>query len=143
MVIDKTSWHARLYLWYQQKRFYDWSSDEQTIRAILCPYVRTVLIWAPLRLLLYQKKSLWTAWPALALTLEYGLWRAFGHGLFLVELAVLMVLLSAAAIIGLIGGVVWLTLKTKNADPVRSFGRVLAARYAAAHERICPVVEIK
>lgn len=43
MEINKQAWHARVFNWHH-KLFYDYAAD----RSNLCPYVRTVFIWAPL-----------------------------------------------------------------------------------------------
>lgn len=43
MEINKQSWHARVFNWHH-KLFYDYAAH----RSNLCPYVRTVFIWAPL-----------------------------------------------------------------------------------------------
>lgn len=43
MKIDKNSWHAKVFNWHHEL-LNDYAAD----RSNLCPYVRTVFIWAPL-----------------------------------------------------------------------------------------------
>jgi hypothetical protein len=43
MKVNKQSWHAKVYNWHH-KLFNDYETDSSN----LCPYVRTVFIWAPL-----------------------------------------------------------------------------------------------
>jgi hypothetical protein len=57
--VSNASWHARLYLWWYyakwpKKRIEHEREGEGKVVGNLCPYVRTVLFWAPCRWLFYQ-----------------------------------------------------------------------------------------
>jgi hypothetical protein len=64
--VNRESWHAKVYLWWyyakwpnkKREREYDLARGygEPKKSSNLCPYVRTVLFWAPCRWLFYQGK---------------------------------------------------------------------------------------
>ena len=138
MVIDRNCWHARLWRWHQAQKGYNPSGSVN-----LCPYVRAVLFWAPARFIFLHRVMRWITWPSLALSAEYGLWRLSGILVFQVELAFLTILAAAAAAIGIGIGIWALGAKASEAQPVRSFGQVVAHRYSKVHEGICPIVHIR
>ena len=54
MWIDRNSWHWRLYLWWYNRKFplrsYKNSPWFKPLTSVnICPYVRTILFWAPIR----------------------------------------------------------------------------------------------
>jgi hypothetical protein len=80
--VNRESWHARVYLWWyfaafpHRRRDYEQGWDKPSSN--LCPYVRVVLLWAPLRWLFYQGRVgivpvAWIAWPVLLLALPQPL----------------------------------------------------------------------
>ncbi len=140
MTIDKNSWHAVLYrAWYCSKHW----GNEPVGAVNLCPYVRTVLFWAPLRLLFLGRVTRWLSWPALVGAAEYLLWLKFHHKLFEVELAVLAAVFLLATFVAIVGAAIWTGAKTKNAPVTKSFGRVLTVWYEGVHKHICPLVDIR
>lgn len=50
MHIRRRSWHARIYLWWYEHKYQSRDINEKT-NVNLCPYMRTILFWAPLRLI--------------------------------------------------------------------------------------------
>lgn len=52
--VDRNSWHARMYLWHRRQK-----GQHFTNSVNLCPYMRTVLLWAPLRWLLLTGRKSW------------------------------------------------------------------------------------
>ena len=66
MNVNRRSWHARVYLWWHRHKYK--SSDAPPLHANLCPYVRVVLFWAPLRFFLTNWATKWLpicTWPVL------------------------------------------------------------------------------
>ena len=51
MWIDRNSWHWRLYQWWYERKFsrYDRAERGPLTLVNICPYVRTILFWAPIR----------------------------------------------------------------------------------------------
>ena len=139
MIVDKSSWHARLYFWWhKQKRP---NGSEPTV-VNLCPYVRTVLLWAPLRFVFLHRFVRWISWPLLLGFGQFGLYL-MGPRAMKAEKFFLMSLVIGTAFIATMAGVIWFHDRIKDVDSVKSFGRVLDARLEAAHDKICPVIELK
>lgn len=75
MQISKNSWHYRVYSWF---------TDLQPESVNLCPYVRTVFLWAPARFLFGDGKigRLYVAavvWPIVAAVPPLALWLSGHH----------------------------------------------------------------
>ena len=51
MQVQSNEWHARLYRWWYVNKYKPYSWELPKTRANLCPYMRAVLFWAPLRAL--------------------------------------------------------------------------------------------
>lgn len=51
MVVARNSWHARVYKWWYCNKYGSYSYPRTTN---LCPYMRAVMFWAPLRLLFWD-----------------------------------------------------------------------------------------
>ena len=70
--VNRRAWHARVYLWWYYTKWPHRRSEGPKTASNLCPYVRAVVLWAPLRWLFYQgrigKVQLRVAWVA---------WRVF------------------------------------------------------------------
>lgn len=144
MTINKTSWHARIYRWWRYKKFGTFSDV-----ANLCPYVRVVLFWAPLRWLLRSGKigpvhvpiltSIGLVGGSLLLPGLYA-WVAFKT---IIEI---LGLLLVAVVCTLVFGVLCYLDERKKGWAKRfllvragsSFWTVLKAYSRATHDRICP-----
>lgn len=143
MTIDGNSWHAKLYVWWYQRKYGITPSG-----ANLCPYVRVVLFWSWVRWLLVDGKigrvySAALSWSSIGLLIEYVAYLAAGRRIFLAELFGIITLLVGAVIVGIIGGLVYFLTKSKPGKPVRSFIEVLRYRANSFHDRICPRIELK
>jgi hypothetical protein len=144
MIVDKSSWHARLYLWWHAQKHPAYTAyfEGNTPQANLCPYVRAVLLWAPLRFLFRHRIMRWVSWPLLGLLGQ--LWLCLlGHKALHGELVVLVTTLGVLVVVTGIAGTMWGIGRLEQADPLKSFSRVLGARWQAAHDKICPTVEFK
>jgi len=139
IIIDRRAWHARLFgWWYREKHGQEL---QQTVN--LCPYVRVVLFWAPLRLLFLDRILGWICWPLLACGLQWLIWQLFGQKGLRAELVLLIVLLLSGTFIALIYGGACVYEVGSASTMTRSFGRVLAHWYDGLHKHICPTVEIR
>ncbi len=151
MKIDKQSWHCKTYQWWYNKKY-----GGPNIRGYsnLCPYMRAVMLWAPVRFLFTGAISfgkvplgIFTI-PAVVLSapliagyfnysLKSGIWFAY------------FILGGAALGLALCLGLVY-TISTDGLDitsPLRekikksSFVDLIAAYLRSAHDRVCPEVE--
>ena len=76
--VSNSSWHARVYLWWYYAKWPKKREYGEKVVGNLCPYVRTVLLWAPCRWLFYQGKLgmvrvAFIAWPLLLVSLPQPL----------------------------------------------------------------------
>lgn len=71
MEIKKNSWHYKVYAWFK---------GGDVANTSLCPYARTVFIWAPLKFILGTGKigpihMAAVSWPLIAAAIPFILWR--------------------------------------------------------------------
>src|SRR5438552_569514 len=111
--------------------------------ANLCPYVRAVLFWAPLRFLFLGRVSRWVSWPLLVAAVEGLLWALFGPRVFVPQFIVLTAMVTLGMVIAIILGIEWAGDRVREHDTVQSFRQVLGAYYEAAHKHICPQIHLK
>lgn len=151
MKLSKRSWHTRVYLWWCSQK-YDTPKymPDGGIKLIpraerpvnLCPYVRTVLFYAPLRWTFLTGKKAWFSWLALVALLHWLAYLIWGEKAFRFDEAV-GILAGLVAVLGTIGWIASLVKDgAQNSDVLRSFGSVVAARYSSVHDKVCPVVEL-
>lgn len=106
--VSSSSWHTRIYLWWYRKKYL--YRDSNTTN--LCPYMRTVLFWAPARAILWDWMTLFTfsAWgskidvpanmfsiPLLLLTLG----KLMGYANYTVK-TILLIFAGSAAVVSLV-----------------------------------------
>lgn len=144
MILNRTSWHYKVYAWW-------WGREYNTITfqpelANLCPYVRTVLLWAPLEYL-----------GTLTLCRILGLFivAILGLCLALVVLSIIILVIIALLLarwtdwLGILGTatcgflmlylVSWLEKRRAKHDPNTTWN--LAKSYIQSwHNRICPYI---
>lgn len=97
MTIRKNSWHYKVYCWF---------TDSETESVNLCPYVRTVFIWSPLRFFFGDGKirRVYVAavtWPLLFSAAPIIVW----HFQRKAAIAILWAYLVCAAVISLTTGI--------------------------------------
>jgi hypothetical protein len=146
MIVDKTSWHTRLYFWWHKAKYPNWPYPHwpEPTSVNLCPYVRTVLFWAPLRFVFLGKVLRWFSWSALGLLLQYLL-CLMGYKALAVEATIVLALVAMMAVVGSMAGLSWLHdgVYGTFSFPIKSFVLVLKGRLQAAHDKVCPVIELK
>ena len=142
MQISRRSWHFRVYEWFN-------SGCPVPDSVNLCPYVRTVLIWAPLSL---AGKVLWRA----LLANRYQRAVTYGIGSMVAILLVALrsphppeatLLLTSFALTA--WALIWvgdyLERRPKLAgtpNPPSAFRTLLRAYLTAIHDRVCPQIDI-
>lgn len=164
MIIDRQSWHWRVYSWWYGHKYHScrWVVDEDGLehwqrhsvepeRSNLCPYMRAVMFWAPLRWF-FAWGSIWNVIPALwALALVLVALPVFSVHRWDILRAYGMVALTLAFIAGIICGLIALERRRKPLPGIKtlrkfkgsSFWKLLGAYLRSAHDRICPEVEPK
>lgn len=60
MFVDKKSWHARVYGWWYTNKYSNRYRSSTPDSTNLCPYMRAVMFWAPLRLWFWDWVSMFT-----------------------------------------------------------------------------------
>lgn len=149
MIIQTDAWHYRVYCWFKKR---------EPSYANLCPYVRTVFIWAPLKFLFvgWVWKIPFAAlfWPPLLFELPRWVGMVSYNAKEFIY-AVYVFLASVAGAIAVSALLVWIfskeglgfgaaTIKVV-AYPFRAAAKtstweVLKAYIKAAHDKICPIV---
>lgn len=162
MEIPRSSWHARVYTWWYTNKY---GPVPETSN--LCPYMRAILIWAPIRLLFWH-------WVKLPITLKLdgekykvplnaitipiitiALPILVGYFSYQLKMTLLVVYLICAAVglflllcffiivisesVDLKGAKNFLHRKTVGT----SFGGLLARYLRSFHDGVCPTLEIK
>lgn len=149
MNISRNTWHYRAFdFWFEQKHRLSLEDYEKIHGSIpyflnLCPYVRVVLIWGPLRFL-FSRPRIWYTLSTIATFLLYRLYKYAGiSGLErLGILLVCMIIVATAAISAILSWLKFREQLDKHPDNViTSFAGVLSARVRAAHDGICPTIE--
>lgn len=145
MKINGESLHCRIYRsWYRDKY------RDEPLRSNLCPYMRAVMFWAPLRAIFGGWIKIWRiplgaiTIPALLLSVPFlvgnfsyngkmGLWFAYAMATAIVSITIGIGTLIEKGHAGRAGAAVarW------------SFWRLLGAYFRSAHDRVCPEVDWK
>lgn len=144
MKLKKNSWHSSVYLWW-----YNWAypSDHPKVdlpSANLCPYVRAVLLWAPLAFLYTNAYFEW-GWIAPWLATLYGIPKLIGFVSYNAKTVIFGaegLLLVVALIIATIEGISKIFKKKSWWKKIkRSEVIQIAGAYArATHDRVCPEI---
>ena len=148
MRVKRSSWHAAVYLWWYAHKYTD--AEGEKTSANLCPYVRTVLIYAPLRFLLTDWKTKWlpiTIWP----TLLIGIPKLVGWFSYNLKVEMWIVEMCLGGFAGLM-----LALKNYSEHHKNVFQRIdnawqntkterdiVKAYIRSGHDRICPEITLE
>src|SRR5271156_4771340 len=146
MQISKNTWHYKVYDWHFQKTCGRTLEDYQRSwghTVSLCPYVRTILLWAPLRWI-FTPPRLWYLLSGASLAMVWDDYRVHGvPGMVALGVA----LFALAIVVGTLWLVVTLSgklgtfLRKRSKTTVTvNFSTVLHERLKAAHEGICPFI---
>lgn len=149
LIVDKNSWHCKVYQWWYTKK-YGYPKEGSTSN--LCPYMRAIMFWAPLRLLFtdaisfgrvplgaFTVPAIVLPLPWLAGYLDYNLKIAFA------------IIYSIVAVCGVASGLIYLFSSGglnagkpfRNASHVvvtSSFADLIREYLKSAHDRVCPEV---
>ena len=161
--VDRKSWHYRIYEWWYNHKYPGFYNCSRKTGTNLCPYVRAILFWAPFRFIFWNWAAVYE-WgynkyislnmltiPFLLYTVPtlagYESWK-LKHALWKVEGVIALVLVAAAAAIGLIYGlsclVDWveakLALRPKKVKTPSRFAPLVRDYLRSAHDGICPEI---
>jgi len=142
MQISRRSWHFRVYEWFN-------SGYPVPDSVNLCPYVRTVLIWAPF---FFAAKILWRALLAnrYERAVVYGI-ASGGYILLCAQLSPTSLVppLVTLNFVLLVWVAVWLacyienrSTSPQNPSPPSAFRTLLRAYLTAIHDRVCPQIDV-
>ncbi len=157
MWIDNNSWHARVYLWWYDRKFCLWEKQRLGVVTVmlpsvnLCPYVRTVLFWAPIRWL--------TMWGPrkVGVAIETVGWMGLFWLCTIIPVkseedfgALAAFLIFWLLLLGIRGGVFLGTHNVTFPSPPdivvekgASFFILLGGYISKAHTQICPQIELR
>ena len=153
MNIDSRSWHCRLYLWWYRNKY---GYPNENRQSNLCPYMRAVVLWAPMRALFWTWirvggvpinavviPVLLYSVPVIAGYFSYGvklgMWRTYAvMAIFAALVALLFLLVVAVSSDG------WdITRPVRKAVLGAGFWSLARAYLRSAHDRVCPEVSWK
>jgi FtsH-binding integral membrane protein len=152
MTIKRNSWHARIYAWWYTNKYNHINPDYIN----LCPYMRAVLFWAPLRMVFWDWIKIWKI-PINCLTIPvilYLLPVLSGYESYTLKQVVLFfyalvvgIALGGTIIIGIIylgeeygkPQVVLVASKMRET----SFIQMIGEWFRSFHDGICPTIHIE
>lgn len=164
MTVDRNSWHARIYLWWYSNK-YDYR-DAAKASSNLCPYMRAVMFWAPLRFLFWGWAILFHVGDK-AIRLCYFTWPLFlyslpvtlGYASYRAKIILLIIYgdtVLGALSLGVIIGSVYLCQLFKVGDrldaklqpavrrrQLSSFFSLIQSYLRTFHDGVCPEVELR
>jgi hypothetical protein len=156
--VDYNSWHARLYYWwYRRKHKYPKENNVSN----LCPYMRAVLIWAPLRILfddwVVVSESPKITLNAITIPLMLIIFAVieqfrrpkFAHVIWVVYGIITTLLIFFFILNAVIEAIKeWRAMnkwnkppkppKAKKVKKPSEFGKLVTAYFQSGHDRICP-----
>jgi hypothetical protein len=149
--IDPQSWHCRVYLWWYQHKY---KARPERSRSNLCPYMRVIMFWAPMRAVFGTWVKVWRV-PMNAVTIpmivygvpkmagyfsygiKLGLWHLYAGTLLVIVLATVVVL----AIYSLDKDGWDVTKPIRGAIKRSKFKELFVAYLRSAHDRMCPEID--
>jgi hypothetical protein len=137
MEVTRSSWHFKVY---RAWRLY-WHGCEPRGTVNLCPYMRVILLWAPLTILILPFRVPYMRAVTLGGLIGAPLHILHGEALFsvLVIYTIFVLVASFMFLLPLLfrGGGVVVDIGTKT-----TFWQLLRARGVAVHDRVCPELRI-
>lgn len=158
MKIDRTAWHTRIYLWWYGHKYSSYEAVDKKV-SNLCPYMRVVMFWAPLRFVFSTWVELFEIRGVTVslnfLTIPVLLWIApilAGYANYNLKMCLWLMYLSLVCIaagLAFLFGIAYLFASDgKNlAGPLckavktSSFVSLFQEYLRSAHDRVCPEVE--
>lgn len=109
--VNTDSWHVKVYKWWYRTK---WPHKGKPERTNLCPYVRTVLIWAPIRWLFYQGRIKNIRIPYVFIpTFLLSIPQPLGYVSFTIKWLLWrlnLIFACAAVVLGIVVGVTYISL---------------------------------
>lgn len=159
MHISCSSWHLKVYWWWFEKRK---GYRPYLTQVNLCPYVRAVLLWAPLSLLFrnWVKLYKWKSGRYVSLNMVtipvamYVVPKLMGYlsynakmMLFVFEAIAMFSVLMAVILTGIakliVNGVKWSKEKGDYWEKPLKFGELLIVYVKSIHDKVCPQIDIR
>ena len=154
MIVSNQSWHVRVYHWWYENKY-----GGRNVRSNLCPYMRAVMFWAPLRAIFSDWIEL-TRWkiplnyitiPIIVISLPF-LVGYLSYGGKVTIWIIYAVLTGIAIVLSLGFGIAWLFDEdgmnwSEHLDnrvkgvKESSFWQLLQEYLRSAHDRVCPEIE--
>ena len=152
MKIDANSWHVKIYKWWYGHKYGICVKRNSN----LCPYMRAVMFWAPLRAIFWDWIKIGPV-PLNAITLPaffVGLPFVLGYVSYPAKAIVFAVYIVAAGVVTALAAIFGLaylfhsegldiTRPIKNKIRKSSFLDLIHEYLRSAHDRICPEVSWK
>lgn len=167
MQIDRNAWHCKVYLWWYYNKYPsrnpelkrevgEWYTlPEEKTQSNLCPYMRVVLLWAPVRAVLWHWITIGKVpinaitIPAVIAAFPFLFNHTIQHRIWIAYLLALCLCTIIASIVGTLVfiGTHWkyvgsyLTPIAEKMEPKAvSFIKLLGEYFRSAHDRVCPEV---
>ena len=150
MKINANAWHCRIYLWWYKKKY---GCTNERGHSNLCPYMRAVMLWAPLRFLFTDAVSfgkiplgaltipaLMIACPLVVGYFNYYVKRSI-WGIYCVIAAASFCTALVLVIVYLRVGEEYDLLDKVEKIAGGSFAQLLKAYFRSAHDRVCPEID--
>ncbi|KKN26026.1 hypothetical protein LCGC14_0878710 [marine sediment metagenome] len=137
MEVVRSSWHFKVY---RTWRLY-WHGCEPRGMVNLCPYMRAVLLWAPLTILILPFRVPIARAVTLGALIGVPLLIPYG------EVALIVAFLYVILVLGGLGMLLLVLLLKGGATVVvvssgTPFWKLLRARGVALHDRVCPELRV-
>lgn len=144
MLVSRNSWHYKVFdWWFKSKHSWRWEEYYSPVTEYnLCPYMRAVLIWAPIRFF-FLPPRLWGTIPTLFAVLNWWIYHHFGllgwkH--FLIVLGTGSG--SAGFFVAFILFLIYLQDHPTGAKQgISNFFELLGEWLAPTHDKICPPIK--
>ncbi|KKL47781.1 hypothetical protein LCGC14_2332120 [marine sediment metagenome] len=138
MEVVRSSWHFRVY---RTWRLY-WHGCEPRGTVNLCPYMRAVLLWAPLTILILPFRVPIARAVTLGVLIAAPLHIPYGEAAIVV--ATIYLIIAATALVALVIGpfLEFGIVMPVEAAAGTSFWKLLRARGVAVHDRVCPELRV-
>lgn len=152
MNISSNTWHYRVFEWALKEKYGYVPYQIEEGGYNLCPYVRKVLIWAPLRFLFATSyERLVASVLGLVLAITGLVYKLAGMKGLRVEAGIFFLIFGVIAIVAALFGAIWSFAKLKEylrkrqikvgvPEVVVSFSEILWNYIKSAHEGVCPKI---
>ena len=138
MEVVRSSWHFKVY---RTWRLY-WHGCEPRGTVNLCPYMRAVLLWAPLTILILPFRVRIARAVTLGVLIGAPLHIPYGEAALAVATIYLILVASGLIALTIRPFVKFGLIIPTQAAAGTSFWKLLRARGVALHDRVCPELRV-